>query len=109
MVDDKQTHTLPGDAAGLAAIATFLGYAARAAFEKDLLERLRCVEGHYARLFEEAPSLAGPGGNLGFTRTDDDPGTLETLRTLRFRDPSGAAGIVRKWHHGRFRATRSAR
>ena len=109
MVDDKQTHTLPDDAAGLAAIATFLGYASRASFENDLLQRLRCVEGHYARLFEEAPSLAGPGGNLVFTGTDDDPGTLETLRTLGFQDPSAAAGIVRKWHHGRFRATRSAR
>jgi [glutamine synthetase] adenylyltransferase / [glutamine synthetase]-adenylyl-L-tyrosine phosphorylase len=109
MVDDKQTHSLPDDAAGLAAIATFLGYASRASFENDLLQRLRCVEGHYARLFEEAPSLAGPGGNLVFTGTDDDPGTLETLRTLGFQDPSAAAGIVRKWHHGRFRATRSAR
>ena len=109
MVDDKQTHTLPEDAAGLAAIATFLGYPDAAAFERDLLQRLRCVEGHYARLFEEAPSLAGPGGNLVFTGTDDDPGTLATLRTLGFKDPSAAAGIVRRWHHGRYRATRSAR
>ena len=102
MVDDQQTHSLPDDAAGLAAIATFLGYADAGAFENDLLRRLRCVEGHYARLFEEAPSLAGPGGNLVFTGTDDDPGTLETLRTLGFRDPSAAAGIVRRWHHGRY-------
>jgi glutamate-ammonia-ligase adenylyltransferase len=109
MVDDKQTHTLPEDPAGLAAIATFLGHADAASFEKELLQRLRCVEGHYARLFEEAPSLAGPGGNLVFTGTDDDPGTLATLRTLGFRDPSAAAGMVRRWHHGRFRATRSAR
>jgi len=67
------------------------------------------VEGHYARLFEEAPSLAGPGGNLVFTGTDDDPGTLETLATLGFRDVSAAAGIVRRWHHGRYRATATAR
>jgi glutamate-ammonia-ligase adenylyltransferase len=109
MVDDRQTHSLPADDAGLAAIATFLGYADRASFERDLLARLRCVEGHYARLFEEAPSLAGPGGNLVFTGIEDDPGTLETLRALGFRDPSAAAGIVRRWHHGRYRATRSAR
>ncbi|HEU5094884.1 MAG TPA: bifunctional [glutamine synthetase] adenylyltransferase/[glutamine synthetase]-adenylyl-L-tyrosine phosphorylase [Reyranella sp.] len=109
MVDDRQTHSLPADDAGLEAIATFLGYADRAAFEHDLLARLRCVEGHYARLFEEAPSLAGPGGNLVFTGIEDDPGTLETLRALGFRDASAAAGIVRRWHHGRYRATRSAR
>ncbi|MBS0518356.1 MAG: bifunctional [glutamine synthetase] adenylyltransferase/[glutamine synthetase]-adenylyl-L-tyrosine phosphorylase [Proteobacteria bacterium] len=109
MVDDRQTHSLPDDLAGLEAIATFLGYASRPAFEADLLARLRCVEGHYARLFEEAPSLAGPGGNLVFTGIEDDPGTLETLRGLGFQDPSAAAGIVRRWHHGRYRATRSAR
>ncbi|MBS0224305.1 MAG: bifunctional [glutamine synthetase] adenylyltransferase/[glutamine synthetase]-adenylyl-L-tyrosine phosphorylase [Proteobacteria bacterium] len=109
MVDDRQTHSLPNDDAGLSAIATFLGYADRAAFERELLARLRCVESHYARLFEDAPSLAGPGGNLVFTGTEDDPGTLGTLSALGFRDPSAAAGMVRRWHHGRYRATRSAR
>ncbi|WP_428662338.1 bifunctional [glutamine synthetase] adenylyltransferase/[glutamine synthetase]-adenylyl-L-tyrosine phosphorylase [Reyranella sp.] len=109
MVDDRQTHSLPEDEAGLAAIATFLGYPDRPSFEAEMLATLRCVEGHYARLFEEAPSLAGPGGNLVFTGTDDDPGTLETLRALGFKDASAAAGIVRRWHHGRFRSTTSAR
>ena len=109
MVDDRQTHSLPADEAGVAAIATFLGYASSAAFQEALLQRLRCVEGHYAHLFEEAPSLAGPGGNLVFTGTDDDPGTLESLNAMGFRDPSAAAGIVRRWHHGRYRATATAR
>src|SRR5258707_7103941 len=109
MVHDHQTHSLPGHEAGVAAIATFLGYADSASFQKDLLDCLHCVEGHYARLFEEAPSLAGPGGNLVFTGTDDDPGTLETLQALGFHDASAAAGIVRRWHHGRYRATATAR
>ncbi|NDH64275.1 MAG: bifunctional [glutamine synthetase] adenylyltransferase/[glutamine synthetase]-adenylyl-L-tyrosine phosphorylase, partial [Alphaproteobacteria bacterium] len=109
MVDDRQTHSVPADEAGVAAIATFLGYVDSAAFQDALLQRLRCVEGHYARLFEEAASLAGPGGNLVFTGTDDDPGTLESLGALGFRDPSAAAGIVRRWHHGRYRATATAR
>ncbi|MCA0305245.1 MAG: bifunctional [glutamine synthetase] adenylyltransferase/[glutamine synthetase]-adenylyl-L-tyrosine phosphorylase [Proteobacteria bacterium] len=109
MVDDRQTHSLPDDEAGLAAIATFLGFADAASFQDALLERLLRVEGHYARLFEEEPSLAGPGGNLVFTGTDDDPGTLSTLRTLGFRDPVAAASIVRRWHHGRFRSTATAR
>lgn len=109
MVDDRQTHSLPSDEAGVAAIATFLGYPDSPSFQKDLLDRLHCVEGHYAHLFEEAPSLAGPGGNLVFTGTDDDPGTLATLQTLGFRDPSAAAGIVRRWHHGRYRSTATAR
>ena len=109
MIDDRQTHSIPEDSGGVAALATFLGYEGAPAFEQAMLRTLRTVEGHYARLFEEAPSLAGPGGNLVFTGTDDDPGTLETLRGLGFTDPSAAAGIVRRWHHGRFRATTSAR
>jgi glutamate-ammonia-ligase adenylyltransferase len=109
MIDDKQTHSVPDDAAAAAALATFLGYADFRSFEAALLKRLRCVEGHYARLFEDAPSLAGPGGNLVFTGTDDDPGTLQTLATLGFKDTSAAAGIVRRWHHGRYRSTTSAR
>ena len=109
MVDDRQTHSLPDDEAGLAAIATFLGYRDAPSFQAEMLATLRLVESHYAHLFEEAPSLAGPGGNLVFTGTDDDPGTLETLGTLGFRDPSAAAGIVRRWHHGPLRATSSAR
>src|SRR5882757_6684907 len=76
MIDDQQTHSLPNDEAGVAAIATFLGYADSASFQKDLLGCLHCVEGHYARLFEEAPSLAGPGGNMGVTGIVDDPGNL---------------------------------
>ncbi len=109
MVDDRQTHSLPADEAGVAAIATFLGYPDSASFQQALLDRLRCVEGHYAKLFEEAPSLAGPGGNLVFTGTDDDPGTLESLSAMGFRDAPAAAGIVRRWHHGRYRATATAR
>jgi glutamate-ammonia-ligase adenylyltransferase len=109
MIDDQQTHNVPDDEAGAAAVATFLGYPDSQSFKTALLARLRCVEGHYARLFEEAPSLAGPGGNLVFTGTDDDPGTLESLQAMGFRDASAAASIVRRWHHGRYRATATAR
>src|SRR5476649_2514766 len=37
MVDDKQTHSLPEDIAGFAAIATFLGYDDAASFERELI------------------------------------------------------------------------
>ena len=92
MVDDRQTHSLPNDEAGVAAIATFLGYPDSQSFQKDLLDRLHCVEGHYAHLFEEAPSLAGPGGNLVFTGTDDDPGTLGDLADAGLPRSVGGGG-----------------
>ncbi|SMF40936.1 glutamate-ammonia-ligase adenylyltransferase [Tistlia consotensis] len=108
MVDDRQTHSLPDSAAGIARIATFLGYPDGASFRRHLLATLHCVEGHYGELFEEAPPLSGPG-NLVFTGGEPDPGTVETLARLGFKDGERVFNIVRAWHHGRYRATRSAR
>ena len=108
MVDDAQTHRLPNDAEGIARFAVFLGYPSAESFTAELLAHLGSVESHYAALFEEAPSLAGPG-NLVFTGADDDSGTLETLAQMGFAEPAAVAGMVRDWHHGRMRATRSQR
>ncbi len=109
MRHDEQTQTLPTDAADLEAFARFCGYATAAAFGKALTAHARRVEGHYALLFEDAPSLASEAGALSFTGTQDDPETLETLRKLGFREPSTAAETVRGWHFGRRAAVTSAR
>jgi glutamate-ammonia-ligase adenylyltransferase len=109
MIDDQQTHTLPETDTGIDAVATFMGYDEPAAFRADFLDTLRLVEGHYARLFEEAPSLAGPGGNLVFTGTDRDPDTLKTLAGLGYREPERAWDIASRWHHGRYRSTHTVR
>src|SRR6516162_11354873 len=108
MVDDAQTHALPTDSAGISHIAVFLGYARTEGFITDLRAHLTSVERHYAELFEQAPTLAGPG-NLVFTGSEDDPETLRTLSRLGFVEPAGVAGLVRSWHHGRLQATRSQR
>jgi glutamate-ammonia-ligase adenylyltransferase len=108
MVDDAQTHRLPADDAGTARLAIFLGYPTAEAFTAVLVVHLTSVEKYYAELFEEAPSLAGPG-NLVFTGADDDPATLTTLAEMGFADPGAVVGMVRDWHHGRMRATRSQR
>jgi glutamate-ammonia-ligase adenylyltransferase len=108
MQDDRQTHALPEDAAALAAIATFSGFATTASFAEALLAELTAVERAYAGLFEEAPDLAGPG-SLVFTGAADDPATLATLQAMGFANAPGIAAAVRAWHHGRPRATRSER
>jgi glutamate-ammonia-ligase adenylyltransferase len=108
MVDDMQTHRLPDDRDGVAHIAIFLGYRGAEAFAADLTAHLSSVERYYAELFEQAPSLTGPG-NLVFTGAEDDPETLATLSRLGFADPHMVAAMVRRWHHGRMRATRSQR
>jgi [glutamine synthetase] adenylyltransferase / [glutamine synthetase]-adenylyl-L-tyrosine phosphorylase len=109
MIDDRQTHTLPEEAGGLRHIALFLGYADVAAFATDLLHHLTTVERHYAALFEDSAPLAAPEGNLVFTGTEDDPETLKTLARLGYRDGHAVSTAVRGWHHGRYRAMRSAR
>ena len=109
MIDDAQTHTLPDTDAGIDAVATFMGYEDPAAFRTDFLDTLRLVESHYARLFEEAPSLAGPGGNLVFTGAERDPDTLKTLEGLGYRQTERAWDIASRWHHGRYRSTHTVR
>jgi glutamate-ammonia-ligase adenylyltransferase len=112
MRNDEQVHALPRDAEGVRELAVFLGYAGRDAFAADLLGHLSRVEAHYARLFEDAPRLSLSGevsGDLVFTGVDADPETLGTLRRLGFADAEKVHARVRAWHHGRYRAMRSAR
>ncbi len=111
MVADRQTHRLPEDAEGLARIASFMGHASTEEFAAALTAHQHRVQGHYSHLFEAAPQLTSieGSGNLVFTGVDDDPETLKTLRALGFREPGSIAAMVRGWHHGRPRATRSER
>ena len=108
MVNDQQTQTLPDQPDELEAFARFAGYEDLPAFEADLLDCLGTVETHYEALFEDAPSLSS-GGNLAFTGADHDPETLATLSRLGYADPEAVSSRIRAWHHGRYRATRSAR
>ncbi|MBT3792175.1 MAG: bifunctional [glutamine synthetase] adenylyltransferase/[glutamine synthetase]-adenylyl-L-tyrosine phosphorylase [Rhodospirillales bacterium] len=107
MVDDMQTHSLPKDETQLSHFATFMGFETDA-FKETLLHHLGQVEHHYAKLFEESPTLAAPG-NLVFTGGEDDPETLATLTDMGFVEGSGISEIIRTWHRGRYRATRSTR
>jgi [glutamine synthetase] adenylyltransferase / [glutamine synthetase]-adenylyl-L-tyrosine phosphorylase len=109
MMEDEQTHTIPKDDEGLAHTACFMGFADTAAFAAALTQHLEIVQGHYAHLFERAAPLAGATGSLVFTGVEDDPETLDSLRRQGFRDPAHVSGAIRGWHHGRIRATRSAR
>lgn len=111
MVQDRQTHRLPEEPEELARIASFMGFADTAGFAEALTAHQRRVQGHYSQLFEAAPRLttADGAGNLVFTGVEDDPETLDSLRGLGFREPGSVAAMVRGWHHGRPRATRSER
>jgi len=107
MVADEQKHTLPDTQEGVENIARMMGFDSYDAFAEALLKRLDIVQGHYARLFESAPELSSTGGNLVFTGDDDDPGTIETLATMGYKDPKMVTATIRGWHFGRYAATRS--
>jgi [glutamine synthetase] adenylyltransferase / [glutamine synthetase]-adenylyl-L-tyrosine phosphorylase len=109
MVDDEQTQRLPFERAALTRFAKFCGYARLEGFARDLTHHLTAVERHYARLFEDAPTLDVASGSLVFTGAVDDPETLLTLRALGFHRPEAAAETVRGWHFGRRAAVRSPR
>ena len=109
MIEDEQTHSLPKTAAELAHVACFMGHADAKAFGAALTAHLTAVQGHYARLFERSAPLGGETGSLVFTGVEDDAETIGTLQRIGFRDASHVSGAVRAWHHGRVRATRSAR
>jgi len=108
MQNDQQTHSLPDTSQGIAELADFLDYEDESQFRLALDFHFHRVEDHYAELFEEAPSLAGPG-NLVFTGDQPEPETVQTLTELRFASPETVFNLVRSWHHGRHRATRSQR
>lgn len=109
MMEDEQTHTLPRSESGLEQVACFSGYPDVRSFVDDLLSRLALVQRHYDGLFERAPSLGSAGRSLAFTGVENDPETLDTLAQMGFRDARHVADVVRGWHHGRIRATRSTR
>ena len=108
MIDDRQTHSLPDDDKGLEAIACFMAEPDAATFAAKTEALFRRVERRYAGLFEDAPPLAGPG-NLVFTGEDADPDTVATLTAMGFESADTVIRQIRGWHHGRIRATRSAR
>ena len=107
MVADEQTHTLPAERDALDRFARFLGHAGRDAFAAALLEHLRKVQRHYARLFEDAPAAAASRRALTFPKDADSTETLDKLAAMGFRRPLEVSQAVRRWLSGEYRSLRS--
>jgi glutamate-ammonia-ligase adenylyltransferase len=108
MLRDEQTHVMPASADEVAVIGRLMGEPDLRQFEADYRAALELVSAYYSELFTEGESLGSGEGNLVFTGSDDDPGTLETLTAMGFSDPSRVIEIVRKWHYGGYPATRAS-
>ena len=109
MIDDQQTHLVPQSPDELDHAARFAGYDDTHAFEEALRACLTKVQTHYARLFEAEEPLSDRAGSLVFTGVEEDPETVATLSRMGFANAPAISGVIRGWHHGRIRATRSAR
>jgi glutamate-ammonia-ligase adenylyltransferase len=107
MVADEQTHTLPDEREELERFARFLGFANRDAFAAVLLDHLRKVQRHYARLFEDAPAAEASRRALAFPAGKDDTDTLDKLAAMGFRRPLEVSHMVRRWLGGEYRSLKS--
>jgi len=109
MVADEQTHEVPQDPVRLKSFARFCGYADVEMFSRGLVSQLEIVQRHYAALFEDSPELTAGGESMVFAGEQDDPDTVAALKDMGFSRPADVLEMVRGWHHGRYRAVRSAR
>ena len=110
MLEDAQTHKLPGDPETRARVAALAGFETLDAFDEAVIERRRIVSEIDHQLFgDKKRSLADPMGSLIFTGVEDQPETLATIAKLGFADPAFVSQTIRGWHHGRVRAMRSER
>jgi glutamate-ammonia-ligase adenylyltransferase len=108
MLRDEQTHVMPETPEAVADIARLMDGLDLPAFETRYRGALTQVVNYYAELFTEGETLGSGEGNLVFTGSDDDPGTIETLSNMGFKSPAAAIATVRKWHYGGYAATRAS-
>ena len=97
MVADRQTHSLPPDAAGVERFARFMGFATGQAFALTLLGHLEKVSHHDAHLFDMPVSLDVVA--LG----------ADELRAMGFTEPERVQVALKSWRAGEPRAFRSER
>jgi glutamate-ammonia-ligase adenylyltransferase len=109
MLEDAQTHAVPGDPETRTHVAALAGFSDLGAFDAAIVEHRRIVAEIDRQLFGGGKSLADPLGSLSFTGVDDNPETVRTIEKLGFRDGRVISQTIRGWHHGRIRAMRSER
>lgn len=109
MLEDAQTHRVPGDRQVRAHVAALAGFSALEEFDAALIERRRIVSDIDHQLFGRGESLADPMGSLIFTGVEDHEETLSTIAKLGYCDAALVSQTIRGWHHGRVRAMRSER
>ncbi len=105
MVDDRQTHALPTNAAELDAFVTFLG---QPGFKRDFPRLLARVHRHFTRFFDAGtqaePDLFDPG-----PQGPPPAAFSQRLRAMGFADPPHIAQRLREWQSGQMPALKHGR
>ncbi|MGV6801353.1 MAG: bifunctional [glutamine synthetase] adenylyltransferase/[glutamine synthetase]-adenylyl-L-tyrosine phosphorylase [bacterium] len=109
MIHDQQEHAIGRSEEDIQRLACFSGFSSVLEFKQCVLEVLQRVHYAYAELFYTEEPLSSPVGSLVFTGVEDDPETIKTLQQLGFQHPAQISGLIRRWHAGDIRATRTAR
>ncbi len=105
---DQQTHRLPSSPEGMDRLAQFCHVSNTGHFTKALLEQLHYVHNVFIHTFHESTPL-GYAGKLVFTGVDHDRETIDNLMRMGFSNPKAISTIIRQWHTGDKRCTRTKR
>ena len=105
MRDDRQTHSLPDDRAGLDRFAQFMGHGDGAALAHLLLEPMRRVHAAFGDMFATGPAGREPEPFCHL----DAPDLPALLARAGFAQPAQAAAILARWRDRHLRALRSDR
>ena len=98
MVDDRQTHSLPEDAAALEGVARLHGLESGDELLTLLHPHVERVAGIYAGIETD--------GGAGLPRARE--ALIDRLQAAGFADPAGAASRIEAWRSGRPRSLRTA-
>lgn len=109
MVNDEQTHTIPKSPNDIARAAMFVGEKDAIVFEEKIVDILKLVQSHYDDLFRDDTVDVDQPGPLVFTGVDADKATLKTLEELGFTRTEEISAVIRRWHTGGLRATKTER
>ena len=109
MINDEQTHKIPRGEDDVDRVAMFLREENADAFRERLLNTLNIVQQNFDGLFREDALDVDQPGPLVFTGVEGDAATLETLAGLGFARGAEISRIIRRWHTGAIRATRTER
>lgn len=116
MVRDQQTHQLPEREEEFARVAGLMGHTTGDDFQATIRPIFQQVSEQCRSLFSDSSPLAASEAaqstrrsNLVFTGTDDDPETIRSITRMGYREPAQISRLIRQWHYGQCRATRSQR